>query len=60
MREEGAPLMLISAKDAASLEALQRPLPHYGRQSYIAFEGRQAIVKGILPMNVQWTQVKDQ
>jgi len=58
-RDEGASLVVISAQDAASLEALIRPLPHYGRQSYIAFEGRQAIVKGVLPLNVQWTQVEN-
>ena len=58
-RDDGASLVVISAKDAASLEALRRPLPHYGRQSYMAFEGRQAIVKGVLPLNVQWTKVED-
>jgi len=52
-RADGASLAIISAKDAASLEALIRPLPHYGRQSYITFNGRQAIEKGIWPMQVQ-------
>lgn len=58
-RDEGAPLIIVSAKDAASLEALIRPLPHYGRHSYIAFDGRQAIVKGVLPMNLQWTEIEN-
>lgn len=52
-RNDGASLAIISAKDVESLEALIRPLPHYGRQSYIAFDGRQAIEKGIWPMQVQ-------
>jgi len=45
-------------KDAASLEALIRPLPHYGRQSYIAFDGREAIEKGIWSMQVQRVTVE--
>jgi aminopeptidase N len=52
-RTDGASLALVSAKDTAALEALLRPLPHYGRQSYIAFDGRQAIEKGIWPMQAQ-------
>ncbi len=51
--DEGVSLAVISAQDAASLEALIRPLPHYGRQSYLAFNGRQAIEKGVWPMQVQ-------
>ncbi len=50
---DGSSLAIVSAQDVASLEALVRPLPHYGRQSYIAFDGQQAIEKGIWPMQVQ-------
>jgi len=57
-RADGASLAIVSAKDAASLEALIRPLPHYGRQSYIAFDGREAIEKGIWPMQVQSVMVE--
>ena len=57
-RADGASLALISAKDATSLEALIRPLPHYGRQSYIVFDNRQAIERGIWPMQVQKIVVK--
>jgi hypothetical protein len=57
-RADGASLAIVSAKDAASLEALIRPLPHYGRQSYIAFDGRQAIEKGVWPMQVQQVMVE--
>ncbi|UJP00922.1 MAG: M1 family peptidase [Nitrosomonas sp.] len=52
-RADGASLAIISAQDAASIEALIRPLPHYGRQSYLVFDGRQAIEKGTWPMQVQ-------
>lgn len=56
-RDGGASLAIISAQDAVSLEALIRPLPHYGRQSYLVFDGRQAIEKGIWPMQVQKVMV---
>ncbi|MCH9639710.1 MAG: M1 family peptidase [Betaproteobacteria bacterium] len=52
-----ASLAIISAQDAASLEALIRPLPHYGRQSYIMFDGRQALDRGTWPMQVQRVEV---
>jgi hypothetical protein len=52
-RTDGASLAIISAQDAVSLEALIRPLSHYGRQSYLVFDGRQAIEKGTWPMLVQ-------
>ena len=41
------PLAVVSARDAAALLALRRPLPHYGAQSYLAFEGSRAIERGI-------------
>lgn len=45
----GRALAVISAKDAASLEGLLRPLPHYGSQSYLAFEGARVIERGAWP-----------
>lgn len=57
-RAGGASLAIVSAQDAASLEALIRPLPHYGRQSYITFENRQAVERGIWPMRVQQVAVE--
>ena len=52
-RERGASIAIVSAKDAASLAALARPLPHYGRQSYVIFEGSKAIERGAWPARVQ-------
>jgi hypothetical protein len=45
----GAAVLVIAADDRAALEALLRPLPHYGRQSYLVFQGREAIERGIWP-----------
>jgi len=41
------PIAVVSARDAESLAALARPLPHYGGQSYLAFDGGRAIERGI-------------
>ena len=43
------PVAVISARDEAALEALARPLPHYGAQSYLAFDGSRAIERGTWP-----------
>jgi len=48
-RNEGAPLAVVSADDANALRALLRPLPHYGAQSWVAFEGSRAIGRGVWP-----------
>ncbi|WP_177166577.1 M1 family metallopeptidase [Nitrosomonas sp. Nm51] len=50
---EGTSLAIISAQDSASLESLIRPLPHYGRQSYLVFDGRQAVERGVWPVRMQ-------
>ena len=41
------PLAVVSAQDAAALEAVLRPLPHYGSQSWLVFEGSRAIDRGV-------------
>lgn len=45
----GMPALVVAAEDRAALEALLRPLPHYGRQSYLVFQGREAVERGIWP-----------
>ncbi len=57
-RPQGASLAIVSAQNAIAMEALLRPLPHYGRQSYIVFEGRQVVEKGIWPVHMQKVMVK--
>ena len=42
-----------SARDAESLSALVRPLPHYGRKSYVVFDGAKAIESGVWPARPQ-------
>ena len=45
------PLAVVSVRDAEALRALARPLPHYGAQSFLAFEGARAIERGVWPAN---------
>ena len=48
-RHRGQPLLVVAADDAAGLEALLRPLPHYGRKGYLVFEDRKAVEHGTWP-----------
>jgi hypothetical protein len=52
-RAGGATLTVVAARDAAALEALARPLPHHGRQSWLVFDGPRAIVRGTWPSRPQ-------
>ncbi len=54
----GRPLAVISARDAAALQALARPLPHYGRQSWLVFEGGKAVDRGVWPTAALTTAVE--
>lgn len=49
-RENGPPRLLVAADDLDALAALQRPLPHYRRHSYVVFEGSKATAKGLWPV----------
>jgi hypothetical protein len=48
-REAGPPLAVASAQDAEALRALLRPLPHYGAQSWLVFDGSRALDRGVWP-----------
>jgi len=48
-RERAGPLAIVSADDTAALAALARPLPHYGRQSYLAFDSAKVVERGVWP-----------
>jgi hypothetical protein len=37
----------VAAKDAAALQAVARPLPHYGSQSWLVFEGGRVLARGV-------------
>lgn len=43
------PVAVVSARDVAALLALRRPLPHYGAQSYLVFDGAHALERGTWP-----------
>lgn len=47
-----APVAVISGRDAASIGALERGLPHYGAQSWLVFEGGRAIARGTWPASL--------
>jgi hypothetical protein len=49
----GHPITVISARDAKALAALGRPLPHYGRQSWLVFAGGTATARGTWPSRPQ-------
>jgi len=49
-REGAPPALVVEADDEQALSALLRPLPHYGRQSFLVFEGRKVIEKGVWPI----------
>lgn len=49
----GTPYAVVSGQDAAALRALERGLPHYGRQSWIVFDGGRAADRGIWPPRVE-------
>lgn len=52
-RPGAGPLTAVSARDAQSLAQLARPLPHYGRQSFVVFEGARAMERGTWPTRPQ-------
>jgi len=45
-RKNGRAYLIAAADTAHALEALIRPLPHYGRQGYLVFDGGRVIEKG--------------
>ncbi len=48
-RDSGVVRLFIVAPDPEALAALGRPLPHYGRQSWLTFDGAKAIARGVWP-----------
>jgi hypothetical protein len=54
----GTPYAVIAARDAAAIEALARPLPHYGSQSWLAFDGARAVDKGVWPPRAESVPVR--
>ena len=46
-RPAGPALAVVAAADASALSALQRPLPHYGSQSWLVFDGARVRARGV-------------
>lgn len=44
---DGRTALVVSGADAGALRALVRPLPHYGRQSWLVFDGAKAVDRGV-------------
>jgi aminopeptidase N len=51
------PIAVVSARDAPSLNATARALPHYGAQSYLVFNGSQVITRGVWPAQARVVRV---
>ena len=49
-RSNDSVVAVVSVRDWQSLDSLVRPLPHYGRQSWLVFEGSKVIDRGIWPL----------
>ncbi|WP_247894190.1 M1 family metallopeptidase [Azospirillum sp. B510] len=47
---DGRAVLVVSGADAEALRALLRPLPHYGRQSWLVFDGAKAVERGLWPV----------
>ncbi|MBP2292552.1 M1 family metallopeptidase [Azospirillum rugosum] len=46
---QGRAVLAVAGDDAAALQSLLRPLPHYGRQSWLVFAGTKAEDRGVWP-----------
>lgn len=57
---ERGPLLVVAASDAAALRALARPLPHYGGQSWLVFDGGRASDRGLWPAPVPAFAVRNE
>ena len=44
---EGDSWLFVSADDAASLDSISRPLPHYRGESYVVFDGAKSVRNGL-------------
>ena len=59
LRPTGAPVAVVSADDAKALEALARPLPHYGGQSWLVFAGSKSVDRGTWPVSGVAVAIKE-
>lgn len=57
---ERVPLLAVVATDAAALRALVRPLPHYGGQSWLVFDGGRVVERGLWPAQAAVIRVRSE
>ena len=57
VRGSATPVAVVSARDEAALAALARPLPHYGSQSWLAFDGARVLSRGAWPPSARGVEV---
>jgi hypothetical protein len=50
-------IAVVSARNAESLSAIMRPLPHYGAQSHLTFEGAKMLTRGVWPADAPAVRV---
>ncbi|MGI9415974.1 MAG: M1 family metallopeptidase [Hyphomicrobiales bacterium] len=48
-RKRGGAILFVEADGPEALRAMTRPLPHYRSRSFVTFDGRRAIAKGVWP-----------
>ncbi len=53
LRANGGTILIVSVADPQALAALAAPLPHYGQQSFLVFEGARMVHSGVWPANPQ-------
>lgn len=49
-RPDERPYVVVEGDDAEALRLIAGPLPHYGSQSFIVFDGRRAVERGVWPV----------
>jgi len=60
-QDNGKVIVVVSAQDLPALQALLRPLPHYGKESFLVFNKNKVIDKGIWPTHGSaWVLSKQQ
>jgi aminopeptidase N len=52
-KDAASVILVVSARDAKSVSELLRPLPHYGQQSFVVFDGAHAVARGVWPPEAQ-------
>ena len=58
-RTDGRPVAVVSVNDADALRALHGPLPHYGGQSWLVFDGRRVLDRGVWPAPGRFVPVEN-